>query len=334
MEATASGNSVLVAAQAGDERAFVRLTAPHRQALHRHCYRILGSLHDADDALQETMLRAWQGIDRFQPRAPLRSWLYRIATNVCLRMLELRARDPGAAVDSHLEPYPDLLLDGVASPAAGPEETVEERERIGLAFVAAMQLLPPKQRVTVVLRDVLDWSAREVAELLDDTVPAVNSALQRGRDCLEREREERSLARVHAPANAAEEERVMRRFQEAWAAVDFDGIVSLLADDALLTMPPEAQRFEGSAEIGSFFANAPLDGRLDRIRLVPTRANGQPGLAAYADEQGEGVFDAYGVMVFAIRGDRIDGITGFARQPALFTRLGLPPRLAATDRKG
>jgi RNA polymerase sigma-70 factor (ECF subfamily) len=329
MVAAASDNSALVAAQGGDEQAFVRLTAPHRQPLHLHCYRILGSLHDTDDALQETMLRAWRGIDRFEPRAPLRSWLYRIATNVCLRMLEQRARDPVAAADSHLEPYPDLLLDGVASPAAGPEEMIEEREQIGLAFVAAMQLLPPKQRVTVVLRDVLDWSAREVAELLDDTVPAVNSALQRGRDRLQRERDERSLARAHAPANAAEEERVMRRFQEAWAAVDREGIVSLLTDFALLTLPPEAQRFEGSTQIGVFFATAPLDGRLDRIQLVPARANGQPALAAYADEQGDGVYEAYGVMVFAVRADRIDGITGFARQPALFTRLGLPTRLAA-----
>jgi RNA polymerase sigma-70 factor (ECF subfamily) len=329
VEATASDTSVLVAAQAGDEQAFVQLTAPHRQPLHRHCYRILGSLHDADDALQETMLRAWRGIDGFQPRAPLSSWLYRIATNVCLRMLEQRGRDPAAAVDAHLEPYPDNLLADVASPAAGPEEILEERERIGLAFVAAMQLLPAKQRVTVVLRDVLDWSARDVAELLDDSVPAVNSALQRGRDRLQRERNERSLARAHAPANATEEERVMRRFQEAWAAVDFDGILALLADDALLTMPPEPQRYEGSLQIGSFFATAPLDGHLDRIQLVPTRANGQPALAAYADEHGEGVFDAYGVMVFAIRGGRIDGITGFARQPALFTRLGLPTQLGA-----
>ena len=206
---------------------------------------------------------------------------------------------------------------------------MEERELIGLAFVTAMQLLPPKQRVTVVLRDVLDWSAREVAELLDDTVPAVNSALQRGRDRLERERNDRGLARAHAPASAAEEERVMWRFQEAWAAVDIDGIVALLADDALLTMPPEAQRFEGNSQIGVFFATAPLDGRLDRIQLVPTRTNRQPALAAYADDQGEGVFEAYGVMVFALRGDRIDGITGFARQPALFTRLGLPTQLAA-----
>jgi RNA polymerase sigma-70 factor (ECF subfamily) len=327
--------SVLVAAQGGDEQAFVRLTAPYRQQLHAHCYRILGSLHDADDALQETMLRAWRSIDRFQPHGPLSAWMYRIATNVCLRLLEQRSREPGAAVDAHLEPYPDRLVDDVPSPAPGPEETVEQRDRIGLAFVTAMQLLPAKQRVTVVLRDVLGWSAREVADLLDDTVPAVNSALQRGRDRLQREREERSLARPHAPTNAAAEARVMRRFQEAWAAIDIDGIVALLSDDALLTMPPEALRFEGSAQIGVFFATAPLDGHLDRIQLVSTRANGQPALAAYADEEGDGVFDAYGVMVFAIQGDRIDGITGFPQQPALFTRLGLPTELGATaTRKG
>src|SRR5947209_3093719 len=218
MEATTSDRAALLAAQGGDELAFVRLTAPYRQQLHAHCYRILGSLHDADDALQETSLRAWRSIDHFQPRAPLSAWMYRIATNVCLRMLEQRRREPGAAVDAHLEPYPDRLLEDVPSPAPGPEETVEERDRIGLAFVTAMQLLPPKQRVTVVLRDVLGWSAREVADLLDDTVPAVNSALQRGRDRLERERRERSLARPHVPANAAAEARVMRRFQEAWAA--------------------------------------------------------------------------------------------------------------------
>jgi RNA polymerase sigma-70 factor (ECF subfamily) len=332
MQATASDHAVLVAAQGGDEQAFVRLTAPHRAALHRHCYRILGSLHDADDALQETMLRAWRNIERFEPRAPLSSWMYRIATNVCLRMLEQRGRGTRAAVDAHLEPYPDRLLDEVPSPAPGPEETVEERERIGLAFVTAMQLLPPKQRVTVVLRDVLDWSPREVADLLDDTVPAVNSALQRGRARLQRERRERSFARGHAPADEAVEARVMRRFQEAWAAVDIDGIVALLADDALLTMPPEKQRFEGGAQVGAFFATVPLNGHLDRIRLVPTRANRQPALAAYADERGDGVFDAYGVMVFAIDGDRIDGITGFSRQPALFRRLGLPTELAATSK--
>src|SRR5207244_1771819 len=162
MQMTAPDHSLLVAAQRGDEQAFVQLTAPYRQPLHRHCYRILGSLHDADDALQETLLRAWHGIGRFEPRAALSAWLYRIATNVCLRMLERRTKVAGVAIDPHVEPYPDRLLDDLASPSPGPEETVEERERIGLAFVTAMQLLPAKQRVTVVLRDVLDWPAQEV----------------------------------------------------------------------------------------------------------------------------------------------------------------------------
>jgi RNA polymerase sigma-70 factor (ECF subfamily) len=316
--------AVLVAARTGDEQAFVRLTAPHRQALHRHCYRLLGSLDDADDALQETLLRAWRSIDRFEPVAPIRAWLYRIATNVSLRMLEQHRAAPDAG--ERLQPYPDHLLDDLPSPAPSPETAVEEREGIGLAFVAAMQLLPPKQRVTVVLRDVLGWSAREVAELLDDTVPAVNSALQRGRERLQRE--SGGIARAHAPADRRVEQQLIRRFQEAWAEVDVEGIVALLADDALLTMPPEPFRFEGSDAIGKFFATVPVGGRLDQIRLVPAHANGQPALAAYADEDGSGTFDAYGVMVFAIQGDRIAGITGFARQPALFVRLGLETRLA------
>jgi RNA polymerase sigma-70 factor (TIGR02960 family) len=274
------------------------------------------------------MLRAWRSIDRFQARASIGAWLYRIATNVCLRRLEQRSREAGRTVDGHLEPYPDRLLDDLPSSAPGPEAAIEEREGIGLAFVTAMQLLPPKQRVTLVLRDVLGWSAREVADLLDDSIPAVNSALQRGRERLERERRDGSLVRVHAPADGRAEERLMRRFQNAWAAVDIEGIVALLADDALLTMPPESLRFEGSAEIGSFFATVPFDGRLDRIPLVPAHANTQPALAAYADEEGDGVFRAYGLMVFAIQGERIAGITGFARQPALFVRLGLQTELA------
>jgi RNA polymerase sigma-70 factor (ECF subfamily) len=325
--ADAAAREVLLAARSGDEQAFVRLTAPYREPLHRHCYRLLASLHDADDALQEAMLRAWRGIGRFEPRAPIGAWLFRIATNVCLRMLEQRSRDPVGGVDRHLEPYPDALLEEVAAPGPGPEAAVEEREGVGLAFVTAMQLLPPKQRVTVVLRDVLGWSARDVAELLGDSVPAVNSALQRGRRRLELERRDGRLTRAHEPADRRAEERLMRRFQEAWAEVDIEGIVALLAEDALLTMPPESQRFEGGSEIGVFFATAPLGGRLDRIRLVPVRANGQPALAAYADEEGEGTFRAYGVMVFAIQGDRIAGITGFPGESARFARLGLPLEL-------
>ncbi len=318
---------MLVAARGGDEQAFVQLTGPLRQPLHRHCYRLLGSLHDADDALQETMLRAWRGIARFEPRGSLSPWFYRIATNVCLRQLEQRRREPAAAPDAHLEPYPDGLLDQIPARAQGPDVAAEERESVGLAFVAAIQLLPPRQRVVVVLRDVLEWSARDVAELLETSVPAVNSALQRGRATLERERADPTLARVNDPADRATESRVMRQFQDAWAAVDIDGIVALLADDALLTMPPEALRFTGSHAIGAFFASVPLDGRLDQIPLVAARANGQPALAAYADEQGEGVRRAYGVMVFAIEGDRIASITGFPRDPELFDRLGLDREL-------
>jgi RNA polymerase sigma-70 factor (ECF subfamily) len=173
ISAVADRKGLVAAACAGDERAFVELTSPHRPALHVHCYRLLGSLHDADDALQETLLRAWRGIERYEPRAPVRAWLYRVATNVCLRMLERRARDRTIAVDRHLEPYPDP----VAPAASEPSASVESDEAVGLAFIAAMQLLAPKQRVVLVLRDALDWSAREVAELLGDSEAVRCSAL-------------------------------------------------------------------------------------------------------------------------------------------------------------
>jgi len=284
---------------------------------------LLGSLHDADEALQESLLRAWRGIGRFEPRAPVSAWLYRIATNVCLWMLEQRGRAP-IAVDAHLEPYPEGSAAPPASLSAAPDAVVERREQIGLAFVAAMQLLPPRQRIVLVLRDVLDWSAREVAELLDVSVASVNSALQRARERLARERAEATLARAHAPTDARTEAPVMRRFQEAWESIDIEGIVALLASDALLTMPPEAVRIPGARAIGRFFATAPLEGRLDRILLRPARANGQPALAAYAQQDGARRYEAYGLMVFAIENDRIAGITGFPQRPDLFERVGLP----------
>jgi RNA polymerase sigma-70 factor, ECF subfamily len=314
-----SGGSVLVAAQGGDEQAFVELTSPHRAALHAHCYRLLGSLHDADDALQESLLRAWRGISSFQPHAPLAAWLYRVSTNVCLRMLEQRARRPDVP-GAHLEPYPD-------DAALRPDALAERREEIGLAFVAAMQLLPPRQRVVLVLSDALDWPAREVAELLEVSVASVNSLLQRARARVARERSEPVLARVHTPADPAVEAAVMRRFQEAWEDVDVEAIVALLETDALLTMPPEGARIEGAEAVGRFFATVPLDGRLDDILLRPARANGQPALAAYALREDRLGHDAYGVMVFALAGDRIAGITGFADRPDLFLRLGLPVSL-------
>jgi RNA polymerase sigma-70 factor (ECF subfamily) len=235
----------------------------------------------------------------------------------------------GAELVLHLDrsgqaPVPEPNIGSLSSQPHLLAPTVESDEAVGLAFVAAMQLLPPKQRVVLVLRDVLDWSAREVAEFLDDSVAAVNSALQRARERMAREHDQGSLARAHRPASIDAEARVMECFQDAWKAVDVDRILALLAADALLTMPPEAMRVEGASAIAEFFATVPLDGRLDRIRLRPARANGQPALAAYAENDETGEHEAYGVMVFAIDGDRIAGITGFARQPALFLRLGLP----------
>jgi RNA polymerase sigma-70 factor, ECF subfamily len=313
---------LLAAATAGDEEAFVQLTGPLRRRLHVHCYRMLGSVHDADDALQETMLRAWRGIGRFEPRAELSSWLYRIATNVCLRMIEQRGRRDSASIDAYLQPYPDGLLEPVT-----PEDEVERRETIGLAFVTAVQLLPPRQRAALVLRDVLGWSAREAADLLGVSVAAANSALQRARDRVERERREGSLARVHRPADDRAEAAVMRRFVEAWEAVDIERLTALLADEALLTMPPDVMRIVGPAEIGGFFSTVPMDGRLELIRLQPTRANGQPALAAYVQESQGEPFRAYGIMVFAVDGDRIGGITGFAGYPELYPVFELPSEL-------
>lgn len=318
--------ALLVAARGGDEQAFVRLTAPHRRALHRHCYRLLGSLDDADDAVQEVMLRAWRSIDRFEPRAPLHAWLYRIATNVCLTAAERRARDR-AGIDGFLQPYPDMLLDDLPALGAAPETIAEEREGIGLALVAAMQVLPPKQRAVLVLREALGWSAREVADALDDTVPAVNSALQRARAGLTREQRDGGLVRAHASPGGAVEARVMRRFVEAWEAVDVRALVSLLSDDALLTMPPEPIRIVGAGAIGQFFATVPAQGNLEQIRLVPAAANRQPALAAYWAEAPGRPFSAYGVMVFSLEGESIVGITGFAGYPQLLPALGLPAEL-------
>jgi RNA polymerase sigma-70 factor (ECF subfamily) len=284
---------------------------------------MLGSVHDADDALQETMLRAWRGIGRFEPRAELQSWLYRIATNVCLRMIEQRGRQP-MPVDTHLQPYPDALLE-----TETPEHETERRETIGLAFVAAMQLLSPRQRAVLVLRDVLDWSAREAADALGVSVAAANSSLQRARARLDRERRERTLARAHEPRDAETEAALVRRFVEAWEAVDIERLTALLAGDALMTMPPDPMRAAGAGAIAGFFATVPMEGRLDLIRLRPTRANGQPALAAYVQESPGAPFRAYGLMVFALRADRIAGITGFARYPELFPLFELPTDLPA-----
>jgi RNA polymerase sigma-70 factor (ECF subfamily) len=312
----------LAAARAGDEAAFVQITARHRRAVHLHAYRLLGSLDDADDALQETLLRAWRGLAGYDERGAMSAWLHRIATNVALRMIELR-REQRAPVDAHLQPYPNRFLDEAADPDTGPEERAVLRETAGLAYVAALQLLPASQRAVLVLRDALDWSARDTAGLLGMTIPAANSALQRARERLARERDAGTLARWHTPSSPSAEAAAITEFLAAWEAIDIDRIIALLTDDALLTMPPLDMRFTGPEEIGQFFATQPADGHLERIRHIEIRANGQPALASYADEHDTGTHDAYGVMVFAIQGERIAGITGFPRDAGLFTQLGL-----------
>jgi RNA polymerase sigma-70 factor (ECF subfamily) len=289
-----------------DEKAFALLIEPHKRELHLHCYRMLGSLHDADDALQETMLRAWKGSDRYEPRAQLGTWLYTIATNVCLTVISRRRARPAELVEDldHLQPYPDRLLEDLVT-----------RETVELAFITAIQLLPPKQRAVLILRDVLGWSAKEAAEALDDSVAAVTTALQRARASL-------AGTRRHVPATAARERALVERFMTAWDAVDIDGLVALLTEDAVMTMPPERMRVAGGRAIGDFFASVPQGGRLDEIRLVPTSTNMQPALAAYARDD-EGTQKPYGLMVLHVEGDRIAGIVGFP-DPWLFEQCGLP----------
>jgi RNA polymerase sigma-70 factor (TIGR02960 family) len=292
------------------EQAFARLIEPHRRALHLHCYRMLGSLHDADDALQETMLRAWKGSDRYEPHAQLATWLHAIATNVCLTALARRRSRPAQLMEDldYLQPYPDRLLDDLVL-----------RETVELAFITAIQLLPPKQRAVLILRDVLGWSAREVAEALQDSVGAVTSALQRARKGLDRGQYR------HSSMSGVEERALVTRFMAAWDAVDIDALVALLTEDAVMTMPPERMRIAGGQAIGDFFATVPLEGRLDRIHLLPTVANRQPALAAYALAD-DGNHWPYGLMVLEIERDQITGIIGFP-DPWLFEQCGLPSEL-------
>jgi RNA polymerase sigma-70 factor (ECF subfamily) len=325
----AAESALLAAARSGDEDAFRALTQPYARELHVHCYRMLGSLQDAEDALQETLLRAWRHLRRFEGRSSLRGWLYKIATNVCLTASERRRREPSAPdprVDvPHLSPYPDELLDQVDLAETNPAIRYDLRESVQLAFLAAIQLLPPRQRAVLILRDVLGWSAREVADLLETTVGSVNSALHRGRESLERQRRAGHLRAVKAPSGD-EERSLLRRYVEAWDSVDIEGLVSLLREDAVLWMPPEAARIDGSRPIGGFFATVPADGALDQIRLVMTRANRQPALAAYLWDEEAGVYRPYGLMVLTVDGDAIAEITGFP-DPALFARFGLAAEL-------
>ena len=332
--------TLVAAAQAGDERAFQQLTERYQREIHIHCYRMLGSFTDAEDLVQETLLRAWRALPGFGQRASFRAWLYKIATNACLKTLARRPRQvaamslglpaqlgeapaPPLAEVVHLQPYPDALLDMSAD--ADPAARYVLRESVELAFIAAIQHLTPRQRAVLILRDVLGVPAAEAAELLETTTAAVNSSLQRGRAALAELRQPEDSPR----ALSEEVERsLLRRYVEAWHHADIAGLMALLHEDAVMTMPPSPTWYLGPAAIGAFFGSEPVDGQgIEGLRLVETRANGRPALAAYAADD-EGVYRPYGLMVLTIDGEAISAITGFLEQ-GLFEAFGLPTTLAA-----
>ena len=324
-------------ARAGEEDAFRELVDPYRAELQLHCYRILGSVQDAEDLLQETLLAAWRGLDGFEGRACLRAWLYRIATNRCLNALRDRRRrpqempsmveppEPTRRVEPMwLDPYPDVLLEGLANTAPGPEARYETRESVGLAFAAALQHLPPRQRAALVLRDVLGFHTAEVAEMLDSSEASVKGALQRARTTLDQRTPADGRDRAPLPSSARERE-LVGRFAAAIERGDVDGAVSLLTDDAWVTMPPEPYEYQGGQAIARFLKDRQAR-RGANLRLVPTRANGQPAFACYLPDAQAAIARAYGLFVLTLEGDRISAITWFAER-SLFPHFGLPRTL-------
>jgi RNA polymerase sigma-70 factor (ECF subfamily) len=327
---------LLVRARAGDGEAFRQLVEPHRHELQVHCYRVLGSLADAEDLLQETLLAAWQGLAGFEERASLRSWLYRIATNRCLNWLRSAKRHPQVDTPglpfeppeptrlgevTWLEPYPDALLEEAAEPQASPEARFETRQAISLAFITALQLLPPRQRVILILRDVLGFRAAEVAGILDITEESVTSALKRARTTLARDLP--VGAQPPAPHSPVEQ-RLLDELVDAFERGDVDGVVSLMAEDAWLRMPPVPLEYQGQELARQFFATVAFrEGR--RYRLLPTRANGQPAFGVYLEDRTSGVAHIFGLFVITVAGDKVSAITRF--EGGVISRFGLPRTL-------
>ena len=323
-------------ARSGDHAAFERLVDPYQRELLVHCYRIFGSVADAEDALQETMLAAWRGLTDFEGRASMRTWLYRIATTRSLNMLRSASRRPATTPPAlevappeptrlgevvWLEPCPDVLLEGIADVEAGPEARIETREAISLAFVRALQLLPARQRAVVILRDVLDFSAREVAGILDTTEESVTSALKRARATLAREMPDDEPA--PAP-HSKEEEELLGQLVRCFEDRDVDGLVALMTEDAWLRMPPLPLEYQGRELAGEFFATVAFrQGR--RYRLVPTRANGQPAFGVYMEDPVTKICHAFGIFVITLAGEQVSAITRFDN--AVLSRFGLPRTL-------
>jgi RNA polymerase sigma-70 factor, ECF subfamily len=349
--ATAREREQLEAARGGDHDAFRRLVEPYRKELHAHCYRMLGSTHDADDALQDALLRAWRGLAKFEGRSPIRAWLYRITTNASLDLISRRPRrvlpidhgpaaNPGDDLGEPLvesvwvEPYPDEIL-GLEDGSASPEARYELRESVELAFIAALQHLPATQRAALILRDVLGFSAREAAEALETTVASVNGALRRARKAAaERLPDQSQQVAVRTLGDDALRE-LVERYVDAWERGDVDAILAMLAEDATFTMPPLPTWYRGHDAIGLFLTRHALR---DRWRLVPTRANGQLAFACYAWDADTGSYTALSLDVLTLQGARATEVTSFVtpytRGPArehfaadVFERFGLPDRL-------
>jgi RNA polymerase sigma-70 factor (TIGR02960 family) len=337
MTTTGQGEAVLARARTGDEQAFRALTEPHRHELQLHCYRILGSVHDAEDMVQEALLAAWRSLEAFEGRASLRSWLYRIATNRCLNALRARSRRPrevpamGDALAPTrriepvwLEPYPDVLLEDIPDRSAGPAARYEAREAIELSFIVGLQHLPPRQRAALVLGDVLGFRTAEVAEMLDTGEASIKGALQRARATLRARLPAVDHERAPRP-DSASERRVVGRFADAIQSGDLDEIVSLLTGDALLTMPPQPLEYQGHDAIVAFMRHrAELRGA--PLHLVPIRANTQPAFGCYLPDAHAAIARQYGLVVLTLEGDAIAAITWFA-DTGIFGRFGLPPTL-------
>jgi RNA polymerase sigma-70 factor (ECF subfamily) len=331
MSAPATGSAtaqpeLLEAARAGDEHAFARLVEPHRAELHAHCYRMLGSVHDAEDALQNALLRAWKGIAKFEDRSSLRSWMYKIATNTSLDVIGKRPKrvlpvDYGPAADPHegpgepitesvwIEPYADERLE-VEDGLAGPEARFEQRESVELAFVAALQHLPATQRAVLILREVLGFSAQETAEALDTTVASVNSALQRARATIDEKLPEESQQKTLRSLGDEKVTELVERYMKAWEEQDVETVVAMLAEDATFGMPPLGTWFGGREEIEIFLRGSPLGGDW-QWKSVRVPANGQEALAFYQWDEDEGAYTRFALNVLTFRGEQIADVTAF-----------------------
>jgi len=326
---------LIAQALGGDEDAFAELVAPYRRELHVHCYRFLGSVHDAEDAVQETRLSAWRGLGGFEQRASFRTWLYAVATSRCLNMLRTARRRPqvelplpSAALPEPtrlgepvwLEPYPDTLLEGAHDGPPEPHARLEANEAISLAFITALQHLPAQQRALLVLRDVLGFHASEVAAMLDTTEPAVTSALKRARSTLEqRVPDAEPPPEPRSPA----ERKLVEALTRALETNDVDAVVALVTHDVRVSMPPLPLEYHGRTATARFLAVVAAQPRTRRI--VETRANGQPALAIYARDTSSGIYRGISLLVVTLAGERIATFTRF--DPSSFASFGLPRKL-------